>query len=67
MAGDKLRKGNPTITDLNNPNRPAKIGEAWGSLYTDEWMDAYDDIDKRCKETDKQPEKELMRIVQVRI
>jgi hypothetical protein len=23
MAGDKLRKGNPTITDLNNPNRPS--------------------------------------------
>ena len=67
MAGEKLRKGNPTIMDLGNPNRPVKIGEAWGSLYTDEWMDAYEDIDKRCKETDKQPEKELMRIVQVRI
>jgi hypothetical protein len=26
MAGEKLRKGNPTITDLSNPNRPAKIG-----------------------------------------
>jgi hypothetical protein len=36
--------------------------------WMDGWMmDAYEDIDKRCKETDKQPEKELMRIVQVRI
>ncbi|XP_076070250.1 uncharacterized protein LOC143041957 [Mytilus galloprovincialis] len=26
MAGQKLTEGNPAITDLGNPNRPAKIG-----------------------------------------
>jgi len=42
MAGDKLTKGNPAITDLGDPNRPMKISEKYGELYDNEWTDAMD-------------------------
>jgi hypothetical protein len=49
MAGDKLTKGNPAITDLGDPNRPMKIAEKYGELYDNEWTDAmdYSDDDMR--------------------
>lgn len=40
VAGEKLSKGNPTITDLGDPNRPMKIGDKYGELYDNEWTDA---------------------------
>ncbi|XP_071126093.1 uncharacterized protein [Mytilus edulis] len=40
VAGEKLTKGNPAITDLGDPNRPMKIGEMYGELYDNEWTDA---------------------------
>ncbi|CAG2237972.1 unnamed protein product [Mytilus edulis] len=40
VAGEKLVKGNPSITDLGDPNRPMKIGEKYGELYDNEWTDA---------------------------
>ncbi|CAC5416653.1 unnamed protein product [Mytilus coruscus] len=40
IAGEKLTKGNPAITDLGDPNRPMKIGEKYGELYDNEWTDA---------------------------
>ncbi|VDI05917.1 Hypothetical predicted protein [Mytilus galloprovincialis] len=46
IAGDKLTKGNPAITDLGDPNRPMKIGEMYGELYDNEWTDAMDCMDK---------------------
>ena len=42
MAGDKLTKGNPAITDLENPDRPMKIAEKYGELYDNEWTDVMD-------------------------
>ena len=42
MAGDKLTKGNPAITDLGDPNRPMKIADKYGELYDNEWTDAMD-------------------------
>jgi hypothetical protein len=49
MAGDKLTKGNPVITELGDPNRPMKIAEKYGGLFDDEWTDAmdYSDDDMR--------------------
>ncbi|XP_052093049.1 polyamine-modulated factor 1-binding protein 1-like [Mytilus californianus] len=44
VAGEKLSKGNPTITDLGDPNRPMKIGEKYGELYDNEWTDAMECI-----------------------
>lgn len=45
MAGEKLTKGNPSITDLGDPNRPMKIGEKYGELYDNEWTDAMESVD----------------------
>ncbi|XP_063414617.1 uncharacterized protein LOC134696633 [Mytilus trossulus] len=39
IAGEKLSKGNPGITDLSDPNRPMKISERYGELYDNEWTD----------------------------
>lgn len=39
--GDKLRDKNPAITNLNDPNRPLKIGEQYSEVYENEWTDAY--------------------------
>lgn len=49
VAGEKLTKGNPSITDLGDPNRPMKIGEKYGELYDNEWTDAMENI-KNVKE-----------------
>ena len=68
MAGQKLTEGNPAITDLGNPNRPAKIGERWGSLYSDEWTDVFEEIfqkNEKMKNEDETPEKQLLKIVDV--
>ncbi|XP_063413645.1 uncharacterized protein LOC134696028 isoform X2 [Mytilus trossulus] len=45
IAGEKLTKGNPSITDLGDPNRPMRIGEKYGELYDNEWTDALDNVD----------------------
>lgn len=44
VAGEKLTKGNPAITDLGDPDRPMKIGEKYGELYDNEWTDAMENI-----------------------
>ena len=41
MMGAKLRDNNPAITDLNDPNRPMKIGEQFSEMYENEWTDAF--------------------------
>ncbi|XP_063413750.1 uncharacterized protein LOC134696088 [Mytilus trossulus] len=66
LAGKKLTDGNPDITDLGNPNRPAKIGERWASLYTDEWTYVFEDLTEQNKKkgnTNELPEKQLIKIV----
>ncbi|XP_052077696.1 uncharacterized protein LOC127715633 isoform X2 [Mytilus californianus] len=66
LAGQRLTDGNPAITDLGNPNRPAKVGERWASLYTDEWTDVYEDLTKQNKRpgnNNELPEKQLIKIV----
>ncbi|XP_052077947.1 uncharacterized protein LOC127715861 [Mytilus californianus] len=64
ITGEKLSKGNPFITDLGDPNRPTKLGERWSSLYTDEWTDAFEEINAKCKtNTTVVPEKILLKIV----
>ncbi|XP_063413463.1 uncharacterized protein LOC134695910 [Mytilus trossulus] len=66
MAGQKLTEGNPAITDLGNPNRPAKIGERWASLYSDEWTDVFEEIIQKNEKQDNKdetPEKHILKIV----
>ncbi|XP_076070247.1 uncharacterized protein LOC143041953 isoform X4 [Mytilus galloprovincialis] len=48
------------------PDEPAKIGERWASLYTDEWTDFFEDLteqNKRQGNTNELPEKQLIKIV----
>jgi len=42
LAGDKLTKGHPAITELGDPNRPMKLAEKYSELYDNEWTDAID-------------------------
>ncbi|XP_076070179.1 uncharacterized protein LOC143041920 isoform X3 [Mytilus galloprovincialis] len=48
IMGTKLRDNNPAITDLNDPNRPMKLGDQFSELYENEWTDAYSEISD-CK------------------
>lgn len=43
--GRQLEEGNPQITNLNDPNRPQKIGEMFVSVYDNEWSDAFSFLD----------------------
>ncbi|XP_063413945.1 uncharacterized protein LOC134696206 isoform X2 [Mytilus trossulus] len=45
IAGEKLTKGNPSITDLGDPNRSMKISEKYGELYDNEWTDCMECTD----------------------
>ncbi|CAG2185106.1 unnamed protein product [Mytilus edulis] len=48
VMGSKLRDNNPAITDLNDPNRPMKLGDQFSELYENEWTDAYSELED-CK------------------
>ncbi|VDI16329.1 Hypothetical predicted protein [Mytilus galloprovincialis] len=50
--GSKLRDNNPAITDLNDPNRPMKLGDQFSELYENEWTDAYSELKDSKKSTE---------------
>ncbi|XP_076070172.1 uncharacterized protein LOC143041919 isoform X3 [Mytilus galloprovincialis] len=50
VMGSKLRDNNPAITDLNDPNRPMKLGDQFSELYENEWTDAYSLLEKKFTE-----------------
>lgn len=41
LMGSKLRDNNPAITDLNDPNRPMKLGDQFSQIYENDWTDAF--------------------------
>ena len=51
IYGQKLERDNPNLTDLSNESRPMKIGEHWSSLYGDEWVVAYEEMEKNTEST----------------
>ena len=65
IAGIQLTKGNSDIVDLSDVNRPTKLAEKWSSLYTDEWTEAYDQLNNSVKNEDCNIEKELCNIAMV--
>ena len=67
IAGIQLTKGNSDIVDLSDVNRPTKLAEKWSSLYTDEWTEAYDQLNLNIsnKSADCKIEKELCYIAMV--
>ncbi|XP_071127875.1 uncharacterized protein [Mytilus edulis] len=52
LMGSKLRDNNPAITDLNDPNRPMKLGDQFSELYENEWTDAYSELKDSKKSTE---------------
>ncbi|XP_069131557.1 uncharacterized protein [Argopecten irradians] len=44
IAGSKLVRGNPAITDLSDTNRPTKVAEKYSELYDNEWTDALEEL-----------------------
>lgn len=59
-----MSRGNPDIADLSDPNRPTKLAEKWNSLYTEEWLDAYEELKKQKNQT-QIVEKQLLDILVV--
>lgn len=49
IAGAKLTDGNPSITNLSDPNRPMKLGDKFSELYDNEWTDLLDHFIKKMK------------------
>ena len=63
-----MTHGNPHIADLSDQNRPTKLADKWSSIYTDEWVDAYDELNKKSSTTDSfKVEKHLRDIAVVRV
>ncbi|XP_076070170.1 uncharacterized protein LOC143041919 isoform X2 [Mytilus galloprovincialis] len=52
VMGSKLRDNNPAITDLNDPNRPMKLGDQFSELYENEWTDGYSELKDSKKSTE---------------
>ncbi|XP_063413433.1 uncharacterized protein LOC134695889 [Mytilus trossulus] len=52
VMGSKLRDNNPAITDLNDTNRPMKLGDQFSELYENEWTDAYSELEDSKKLTE---------------
>lgn len=46
IAGSKLKDGNPSLVDLNDPNRPTRIAEQYRELYDNEWTNALEELIK---------------------
>ncbi|KAH3843307.1 citron Rho-interacting kinase-like isoform X2 [Dreissena polymorpha] len=44
LAGHKLTDQNPDIADLSDPNRAMKLSERFGTLYDDEWTNAFEEL-----------------------
>ncbi|XP_052283557.1 uncharacterized protein LOC127880265 isoform X2 [Dreissena polymorpha] len=44
LASASLTNNNPNIADLNDPNRPTKLAEAFSELYDNEWTDAFEKL-----------------------
>lgn len=47
-VSERLRKDNPSITDLSDANRPTKLAEKYTELYDNEWTDGLEELQKIC-------------------
>ncbi|XP_062613096.1 uncharacterized protein LOC134274867 [Saccostrea cucullata] len=63
FASKQLLAGNPNMADLSDKNRPTKIGEKLGSLYDEEWSDAYDAFHTQLKYNEEDCLRVLLRIL----
>lgn len=63
VAGNKLKDGNPAIADLGDANRPSKLGEKLSSLYTEEWVEAFEQIKLQPAYREKDKEGEICKLL----
>lgn len=63
--GERLRDNNPAITNLNDPNRPMKLGDQFSELYENEWTDAYSDLEAKNNLDERQAINTLLDILKV--
>ena len=49
-AGNEPRENNPNIADLSDMNRPTSLADKFNSLYTDEYTDAMEVIERNMDE-----------------
>lgn len=52
IAGAKVTEGNPSITDLSDPNRPIKLAERFGEIYDGPWTDLLEECTKQAKSSE---------------
>ena len=52
LPSSRLRANNQNLTDLSDPNRPTKIAQMFSELYDNEWIDAFDELNKTLNEED---------------
>lgn len=65
IAGAKLTDGNPSITNLSDPNRPMKLGDKFSELYDNEWTDLLDHFIKKMKGKEDQVIQNIFYILQI--
>ena len=63
--GERLRDNNPAITNLNDPNRPMKLGDQFSELYENEWTDAHSDLEAKNNLDERQAINTLLDILKV--
>ena len=64
-ASERLRKDNPNLTDLSDANRPTKLAEKHSELYDNEWTDAFEELQKKCRLDNREAVKCLLEIMTV--
>ena len=47
VLGNKLTEGNAQVSDLSDPNRPISLADKFSQVYDAEWVDAYEELEKR--------------------
>lgn len=66
MASDRLTDNNPNIANLGDKNRPTNLADKFSELYSNEWTNALESLEKDYKtESETANIKTLLEIVKV--
>ncbi|KAH3834973.1 uncharacterized protein LOC127879376 [Dreissena polymorpha] len=52
VTSQQITRNNPAIADLSDPYRPTKLVELFGSLYDNQWTDAFSSFEKKARTED---------------
>lgn len=65
VVSNKLKQGNPYIADLSDRNRPTKLGERFGSMYDDEWLEAFEALRDGKEENEEEDAKVTVQLLAI--